>query len=157
MIHQKSPWIYRLFSLTLLFLFLTISQGCVGITLGRITKGNPIDGKKILSLKKGKSGLQDVLAALGAPIEIHVHPEGKALLYRFQSRNIFNLSVGAKNFSLFLSFLEPSQTLSQALENLNFTYEIIHEGQDILVVLIDKKGILQGMGYREKTKKMPRF
>ena len=157
MIPQETPSTDRLFTLVLLSAFLLVTQGCVGITLGTVTRGNPIDEKKITSLKKGESKLKDVLAALGAPLEIHVHPEGQLLLYRFRARNLFNLSLGAKNISMALTFFEPSQTLSQALDNLNFTYELVHEGQDTVVVIIDKKGILQGIGYREQTKKLPVF
>ncbi|MHC4600280.1 MAG: hypothetical protein ACYS47_14865, partial [Planctomycetota bacterium] len=58
------------------------SQGCISVTIGAARKGNPIDPEKVAALRQGTHDLDDVLAALGAPLEVHAHTDGTLLVYR---------------------------------------------------------------------------
>ncbi len=117
-------------------------------------QGNPIDGKKVALIHKGTSTLSDVLAVLGAPLEVHAHPDGRILVYRYRARNVAELGIEAETIS---SFVDVTQTLSAMIGNLSFRWSHINADEDRVVVIIGRDQIVQGIAYREATRNLPVF
>jgi len=137
----------------LLALLASLGQGCT-VTVTRNTMGNPIDVKAVKALKVGTSDVVEVLHRLGAPLEVHAHTDGRILVYRFRAINAFEFGIDAGTFT---QFMDVTQMASSITENIKFTWERIHIDEDRVVLLLDRKGILRGIGFRDKTIDLPWF
>ncbi|MHC5038809.1 MAG: hypothetical protein ACYTHM_15985 [Planctomycetota bacterium] len=131
-----------------------LGQGCLNVTIARARNGNPIDAKKVERIVKGKSDLGEVLSLLGAPQEVHAHPDGRVLIYRYQARNLFEFGFNAGSVT---RFFDATQILSSILENIKFTWVRINSDEDRVVILIGRDGIVRGIAARDKTKDLPIF
>jgi hypothetical protein len=136
-------------------ILLTSSTGCISLTLGESRKGSPIDLEKIEELRLGKRTLSDVLEALGAPIEVHSHPDGMVLVYRYAAKNTFRFGLSAGGGVM--SLVDVTQTLGAILDNIKLTVERSHTDEDRAVVLVGRDGIVKGVGYQDRTKDLPFF
>ncbi|MFO7871530.1 MAG: hypothetical protein R6V03_08885 [Kiritimatiellia bacterium] len=128
--------------------------GCVSMTVVKRRQGNPIDCKKAAMIRKEESTLADVLRLLGAPQEVHSHPDGRILVYRYRARNVSEFSVDAKTIA---RFVDATQTLSKLLDNLSFKWNRIHADEDRVVVILDNNHRVRGIAYREATRDLPVF
>lgn len=135
----------RRFQLLALSLLL-FSSGC--ITVIAATTDNPINPSAVERLKAGTSTLPQVLEILGAPIEVHNHADGLLLVYRYRARNTFRLGISAGQIT---RFIDVSQVASEAIGNLSLTIQRIHQGEDRLIVLLDKAGVFQAAGLKIST------
>jgi hypothetical protein len=133
---------------------LVLVPGCLNVTLAHVTRGNPIDRNRVTKLTPGRSTLADVLSVLGAPIEVHAHPEGRLLIYRHRARNLFEFGIDAGTLT---RFYDVPQITSSLLGNIKFTLQRVHVDEDRLVVLFDRNHILVGIGFRDRTDKLPVF
>jgi outer membrane protein assembly factor BamE (lipoprotein component of BamABCDE complex) len=131
---------------------LLLGQGC--ISMANVTSGNPIDPKAVKALEPGKSGIDAVLSALGAPLEMHSHPDALLFVYKFRKRKTFNMAISASQLA---NYLQVTRALAIVLQNLSFTLELIHADEDRLVVIFDRSGKLLGISYRDRTTNLPFF
>ncbi|GEM_PF-847777 len=140
--------------LALLASVLAAGPGCLNVTLARARRGDDIDAGAVRALQTGRPGLQDVLDSLGAPLEVHAHPDGMILVYRYRARNTFRFGIEA---GASVQFLDVTRVVSSILENLRFTLERIHADEDRAVILIGRDGLVKGIGFRDPTKDLPLF
>lgn len=122
-----------------------LAAGCMNLTVTSVRSGTAVRGERLERLEEGVSTLSDVLEELGAPLEVHGHPEGRLLVYRCRVRNTFGFSVDAGGAAL--SFLDLSQVVSTLLGLLHFTVNTVHRDEDRLAILLDRDGVVQGIGY----------
>ena len=151
----RRRWVEPLAVVALALAALGSGQGCINVTVAETRRGNPIDGDKVRKLTKGTHTLADVLSTLGAPIEVHAHPDGVLLVYRYAARNTFRIGLEAGGGVM--SFIDFTRVLSSLLENLRFTLERVHADEDRVVVLIGRDGRVKGIGYRDRTGDLPFF
>ena len=133
---------------------LFLLPGCLNVTLAQVTRGNPVDRTRVARLVPGRSTLDDVLSALGAPLEVHAHPDGRILVYRHRARNLFEFGVNAGSLT---QFIDLTQITTSILGNFRFTLESIHTDVDRLVLVMERNHLLVGIGYRDRTDKLPVF
>lgn len=135
-------------------LLLLAATGCLNLTVSHASKGEPIPVERLAALTPGTSTLPEVLEALGAPHEIHAHPDGRLLVWRRRIHNTSELGLDAGNLT---RFVDITQITSSLLGLIRFSLDRIHTDEERLVVLLDRKGILRGIGYRDGTKDLPWF
>jgi len=151
---SDAPCGARLLALAILVLG-TAAAGCVNMTTAAVRQGNPIDEAKLASLKPGVSTLQDVLTALGAPLEVHAHPEGRLLVWRRAARNTFRVGLDAGGWVL--NFVDMTRVLSSLLGFFHLNLESIHADEDRVAILFGRDGIVRGIGVRRAVDDLPIF
>ncbi len=136
----------------LVLLLPLLTSGCVTFIWG--TQGRRIETAKVEGIKRGETTLDQVLEDFGAPHEVHNHADGRMLVYRHRARNTFRFGISANQA---LRFLDLSQVASEAAGNLSFTLWRVHQGEDRLVLLVDREDVIQGVGFRNTTDELPVF
>ncbi|HBP17251.1 MAG TPA: hypothetical protein DEA08_05560 [Planctomycetes bacterium] len=131
----------RLF-LSLLAALALLQVGCV--TMVRVSAGNPIDPAAVARVQSG-TPLPEVVATLGAPLEVQRHADGKLLVYRMTGRNTFRLGLDA---SQVLRFVDTTQLVSEVVGNVRLTIDRVHADEDRLVILFDLEDRVRAVGYR---------
>jgi outer membrane protein assembly factor BamE (lipoprotein component of BamABCDE complex) len=126
------------------------AQGC--LSMAEVSHGNPVALEDAKHLKAGESRLDQVLEALGAPLEVHRHPDATLLVYRHRKRRTFRLGLSLGSGT---SYLKIAQVAAVLLNNLRFTLERVHADEDRLVVILDPKGVVQGISFRSGTHDLP--
>lgn len=119
-----------------------LQAGCV--TMIRVTAGNPIDPAAVARVESGTT-LPEVVATLGAPLEVQRHADGKLLVYRMTGRNTFRLGLDA---SQVLRFVDTTQVVSELIGNARITIDRVHADEDRLVILFDLQDRVRAVGYR---------
>ena len=141
-------------SILVLLAAVVFGTGCVSMTLVKRRQGNPIDVGKAASIHPQKSTLADVLDILGAPQEVHAHPDGRMLIYRYRARNVAELAIEAENVS---RFVDVTQTLSGIVGNLSLRWTRIHADEDRIAIIVGKDHRVRGVACRETTPELPVF
>lgn len=90
----------RLFTVLLLFTLTLI--GFAGCDFRRIVVNQPVDPITLQALNPGKSSVQDVVQALGAPDVIMAKPDGMVFGYRYGDTKMLRV-----NFGWILRFFVP--------------------------------------------------
>lgn len=119
-----------------------LQAGCV--TMIRVSAGNPIDSQAVAQVQSG-TPLPEVIATLGAPLEVQRHADGKLLVYRATGRNTFRLGLDA---SQVLRFVDTTQLVSELIGNFRLTIDRVHADEDRLVILFDLEDRVRAVGYR---------
>lgn len=136
-------------------LFLALTFACSGcLTFVTSNQGTDIDAAAVKSIRRDHTTLPQVLAALGAPLEVHAHADGRLLVYRHRLRHTFRLNISP---SQALSLVDLSQAASEAAKNASLTITRVNAGEDRVVVLIDHEGIVRSVGYKQSTQGLPIF
>lgn len=120
-----------------------LQAGCV--TMIQVSAGNPIDPAAVARVQSG-TPLPEVVATLGAPLEVQRHADGKLLVYRMTGRNTFRLGLDA---SQVLRFVDTTQLVSEVVGNFRLTIDRVHADEDRLVILFDLEDRVRAVGYRE--------
>ncbi len=128
------------------------SPGCV--TIVSSSQGSPIDAGTVARIEQGKTTLGQVLALLGAPLEVHRHADGRLLVYRHRQRNTFRLGIQP---SRALSLIDLTQVTAEAAGNLSLTVERIHAGEDRLMILLGEDEVVRAVGFQNRTHDLPVF
>ena len=102
----------------------------------RVYLGTPIETDPGSAIAVGITTEQEVLRTFGAPYRVIRHPRGNIFIFRFLRRN-------TNTFTL----EEPLITNFQL-----FSYSVVKEREDRLVILFDDRGIVQSFGYDHATK-----
>ncbi len=131
----------RVVSAIQLTVLLLAPIGCV--TFSKSTHESPIEVEHVEALEVGQTTLPEALELLGSPLEIHLHTDGRILVYRFAKQESYNLQVG---ISQALRLIDLTRVTSELLSNLSFTYESIDSNEDRLALLFDHQRVLKGVG-----------
>jgi hypothetical protein len=130
------------------------APGCVNLTLFQSSMGHAIDPASVARLEKGKSRLSDVLELLGAPQEVHAHPDGRLLVYRCKGRTSIEFGVSAGNVTM---AVDVARAFSWILDLLKFTLVSTETDEDRVAIVLDRSGIVRGVAFREKLRELPLF
>lgn len=107
-----------------------------GCSIGRVYRGSPIQGDPATDIRPGVTDRAAVLSVFGAPDRIVSRPSGEVFIYRFVRQN-------SRRFKI----EEPVITNFEI-----FSYSVVEEREDRLVVLFDPEGTVETYGFLEGTR-----
>lgn len=99
---------------TVLFLLTLSLPFFAGCDFRRVVVNNPIDLQSLETLSPGKSSVQDVVQAFGAPDEIAARPDGMVFRYRYANSKTMRVNFGYI-FRIFLPWA-PSMHMGRGQE-----------------------------------------
>jgi len=107
-----------------------------GCAITRVYRGSPIQGDPAAEIRPGVTDRADVLRVFGAPDRIVSRPVGEVFIYRFIRENSESFTIE-----------EP------VITNLEiFSYSVVEEREDRLVILFDPAGTVESFGYLNGTR-----
>jgi len=121
--------ISSLFAASLLTLVLS------GCAIGRVYRGSPIQGDPKTDIRPGITEQAEILNVFGAPDRIVSRPAGEVFIYRFVRENSRKFAIEEPVITNFVLF----------------SYSVVEEREDRLVILFDPGGIVESYGYLEGT------
>jgi hypothetical protein len=106
-----------------------------GCAISRVQIGSPLQADPAESIKPEFTNMATVLERFGAPNRVLRHGQGDVFIYHFKRRHTDTFTLE-----------EP------VITNLEiFTYSTVKEKEDRLVVLFDRKGVVESYGYLQGT------
>lgn len=123
------------------------SSGCVSVV--RHSDRDPIDPEAVASVQVGATTLAQALGLLGSPLACHRHPDGLLLEWRTHQYDYLRLGLEPDRV---LSFI-PAGRLS-SIRLLSLVLHLGEDAEDKLVLLIDDRHVVAGLGYRRGTATM---
>jgi hypothetical protein len=106
-----------------------------GCAIGRVYRGSPIQGDPETDIRPGITDRAEILSVFGAPDRIVSRPAGEVFIYRFTREN-------SRSFTI----EEPVITNFKL-----FSYSVVEEREDRLVVLFEPGGTVESYGYLKGT------
>lgn len=146
---RRTPWL-----LAGAALLASLGAGCINLTLAESRKGVPLETAQLADLAPGRTTLPEALRLFGAPLEVHYVATGRLLVWRRQGRNTLRFGLDASSLA---SVVDVTRTFSWILGLIHFTFETVHADEDRIALLFDRKGILRGIGVRERIADMGPF
>jgi hypothetical protein len=119
-------------SLALVVFGLLTSSGCA---ITRVQIGSPLRAEPAEWIEPEVTDMATVLDRFGAPNRILRHAQGDVFVYHFVRRNSDSLKLE-----------EPIITNTEI-----FSYSVVKQREDRLVVLFDPEGIVESYGYLQGT------
>jgi hypothetical protein len=117
-----------------------VAVGLSSCSIGRVYRGSPIQGDPDVDLTPGVTDRAEVLRTFGAPDRIYGRRAGDVFIYRFVREN-------SRSFTL----EEPVITNFEL-----FSYSVVEEREDRLVILFDPDGRVESYGYLRGTEDLDR-